>query len=127
MAKPLRSSRVCSSWHVCCGNTPLQVHVACVHVPETLPLCHPLLPSPAAAAAVACCHPLLLLLSCSGTVDEVQEIVTKARMWRWKPYGEVTLRFTQDANVSVCAECMGGEDDLWSNSLVTWCLQHSIP
>jgi hypothetical protein len=35
----------------------------------------------------------------SGTVDEVQEVVAKARMWRWKPYGEVTLRFTQDANV----------------------------
>jgi hypothetical protein len=50
---------------------------------------------------------LLLLLSppCSGTVDEVQEVVAKARMWRWKPYGEVTLRFTQDANVSVGGMC----------------------
>lgn len=31
-----------------------------------------------------------------GTIDEVEEIVAKARMWRWKPYGEVTLRFAQD-------------------------------
>jgi hypothetical protein len=37
---------------------------------------------------------------CSGTIDEVEEVVAKARMWRWKPYGEVTLRFAQDANVS---------------------------
>ena len=33
----------------------------------------------------------------SGTIDEVEEIVARARMWRWKPYGEVTLRFAQDA------------------------------
>ncbi|KAF6253126.1 hypothetical protein COO60DRAFT_1703964 [Scenedesmus sp. NREL 46B-D3] len=33
-----------------------------------------------------------------GTIDEVEEVVAKARMWRWKPYGEVTLRFAQDAN-----------------------------
>jgi hypothetical protein len=39
-------------------------------------------------------------LPCSGTIDEVEEVVAKARMWRWKPYGEVTLRFAQDANVS---------------------------
>lgn len=32
-----------------------------------------------------------------GTLDEVEEIVARARMWRWKPYGEVTLRFAQDA------------------------------
>jgi len=32
-----------------------------------------------------------------GTVDEAREVVTKARMWRWKPDGEVTLRFAQDA------------------------------
>jgi hypothetical protein len=32
-----------------------------------------------------------------GTIDEVEEVVAKARMWRWKPYGEVTLRFAQDA------------------------------
>ncbi len=34
---------------------------------------------------------------CSGTVDEAKEVVTKARMWRWKPDGEVTYRFAQDA------------------------------
>lgn len=33
----------------------------------------------------------------SGTLDEAEEIVARARMWRWKPYGEVTLRFAQDA------------------------------
>lgn len=33
-----------------------------------------------------------------GTIDEVEEVVTKARMWRWKPYGEVSLRFAQDAS-----------------------------
>ncbi|KAJ9507502.1 hypothetical protein QJQ45_006474 [Haematococcus lacustris] len=33
-----------------------------------------------------------------GTVDEAKEVVTKARMWRWKPEGEVTLRYAQDAN-----------------------------
>lgn len=32
-----------------------------------------------------------------GTLDEAEEIVARARMWRWKPYGEVTLRFAQDA------------------------------
>mmetsp|Transcript_15921 Transcript_15921/g.34385 ORF Transcript_15921/g.34385 Transcript_15921/m.34385 type:complete len:916 (+) Transcript_15921:178-2925(+) len=32
-----------------------------------------------------------------GTVDEAREIVNRARMWRWKPYGEVTIRFAQDA------------------------------
>jgi len=32
-----------------------------------------------------------------GTVDEAQEVVAKARMWRWKPDGEVTLRYAQDA------------------------------
>lgn len=30
-------------------------------------------------------------------MDEAQEIVAKARMWRWKPDGEVTLRYAQDA------------------------------
>ncbi|GAX76343.1 hypothetical protein CEUSTIGMA_g3789.t1 [Chlamydomonas eustigma] len=33
-----------------------------------------------------------------GTVEEAQEVVQKARMWRWKPYGEVTIRYAQDAN-----------------------------
>eukprot|EP00798_Chlamydomonas_sp_ICE-L_P018651 gene18651-25167_t len=33
-----------------------------------------------------------------GTVQEATEIVQRARMWRWKPYGEVTLRHTQDAH-----------------------------
>lgn len=33
----------------------------------------------------------------SGTLDEAEEIVSRARMWRWKPYGEVTIRFAQDA------------------------------
>jgi hypothetical protein len=32
-----------------------------------------------------------------GTVEEAGEIVAKARQWRWKPYGEVTLRFSNDA------------------------------
>ncbi len=31
----------------------------------------------------------------SGTVQEAQEIVQRARMWRWKPYGEVTIRYAQ--------------------------------
>eukprot|EP00955_Chlamydomonas_euryale_P105777 365661-Chlamydomonas_euryale.AAC.62 len=31
-----------------------------------------------------------------GTVDEAQQIVNRARMWRWKPYGEVTLLYSQD-------------------------------
>ena len=31
-------------------------------------------------------------------MDEAEEIVQRARMWRWKPYGEVTIRFAQDAN-----------------------------
>ncbi len=41
----------------------------------------------------------LALLNCclQGTIDEAEEIVTRARMWRWKPYGEVTLRMAQDA------------------------------
>jgi hypothetical protein len=34
----------------------------------------------------------------SGTLDEAEEIVARARMWRWKPYGEVTIRFAQDAH-----------------------------
>ena len=33
-----------------------------------------------------------------GTVQEAQEIVNRARMWRWKPYGEVTIRYAQDGN-----------------------------
>jgi hypothetical protein len=32
-----------------------------------------------------------------GTVEEAGEIVAKARQWRWKPYGEVTLRYANDA------------------------------
>lgn len=40
-----------------------------------------------------------------GTIDEAQEIVTRARMWRWKPYGEVTIRFAQDA-IGAPAELM---------------------
>ena len=32
-----------------------------------------------------------------GTVEEAVEIASKARQWRWKPYGEVTLRFANDA------------------------------
>lgn len=39
-----------------------------------------------------------MCLACRGTIDEVEEVVAKARMWRWKPYGEVTLRFAQDAS-----------------------------
>jgi len=31
-----------------------------------------------------------------GTIDEAEEIVARARLWRWKPYGEATLRFAQD-------------------------------
>jgi hypothetical protein len=46
-----------------------------------------------------CCHHNCCCC-CRGTMDEVEEVVAKARMWRWKPYGEVTLRFAQDANVS---------------------------
>ncbi len=40
---------------------------------------------------------LALPTPCSGTIDEAEEIVARARMWRWKPYGEVTLRTAQDA------------------------------
>ena len=36
--------------------------------------------------------------SLRGTVQEAQEIVNRARMWRWKPYGEVTIRYAQDGN-----------------------------
>ena len=43
----------------------------------------------------------------SGTIDEVEEIVARARMWRWKPYGEVTLRFAQDAQGVLRAEWRG--------------------
>lgn len=60
-----------------------------------------LLLTPAAAVDACrrcCCY---CCCCCSGTIDEVEEVVAKARMWRWKPYGEVTLRFAQDANVSV--------------------------
>lgn len=32
-----------------------------------------------------------------GTLDEAQDIVARARMWRWKPWGEVSLRRLQDA------------------------------
>ena len=38
----------------------------------------------------------------------------RARMWRWKPYGEVTIRYAQDANgapvdlMQVCV-CVCGE------------------
>ncbi|KXZ49183.1 hypothetical protein GPECTOR_22g773 [Gonium pectorale] len=35
-----------------------------------------------------------------GTVQEAREIVERARMWRFKPYGEVTIRMAQDANGS---------------------------
>ena len=47
-----------------------------------------------------CSHLTLpgLSLSHRGTVQEAQEIVMRARMWRWKPYGEVTIRYAQDAN-----------------------------
>ncbi len=31
-------------------------------------------------------------------MQEAQEIVARARMWRFKPYGEVTIRMAQDAN-----------------------------
>jgi hypothetical protein len=48
--------------------------------------------------------------TCSGTIDEVEEVVAKARMWRWKPYGEVTLRFAQDANVSRANGLESGTD-----------------
>ncbi len=41
---------------------------------------------------------VLCIMSHRGTVDEAREIVTRARMWRWKPDGEVTYRFAQDAN-----------------------------
>jgi hypothetical protein len=44
------------------------------------------------------CHGLFPTLS--ATVDEAKEVVTKARMWRWKPDGEVTLRYAQDAQGS---------------------------
>lgn len=42
------------------------------------------------------CAPALAATALRGTVGEAQEIVNRARMWRWKPYGEVTLRFAQD-------------------------------
>jgi len=32
-----------------------------------------------------------------GTVEEAGEVVARARQWRWKPYGEVTLRYANDA------------------------------
>ncbi|PNW82944.1 hypothetical protein CHLRE_06g300550v5 [Chlamydomonas reinhardtii] len=35
-----------------------------------------------------------------GTVQEARQIVERARMWRFKPYGEVGLRMAQDANGS---------------------------
>ncbi|GLI62117.1 hypothetical protein VaNZ11_004653 [Volvox africanus] len=35
-----------------------------------------------------------------GTVQEARQIVERARMWRFKPYGEVTIRMAQDANGS---------------------------
>jgi hypothetical protein len=41
-----------------------------------------------------------------GTVEEAQEIVNRARMWRWKPYGEVTMRYAQDGQVSVAASLL---------------------
>ena len=39
----------------------------------------------------------------------------RARMWRWKPYGEVTIRYAQDANgapvdlMQVCVCGLGEE------------------
>ncbi|GFR52136.1 hypothetical protein Agub_g14651, partial [Astrephomene gubernaculifera] len=35
-----------------------------------------------------------------GTVQEARQVVERARMWRFKPYGEVTIRMAQDANGS---------------------------
>ncbi|KAG2495216.1 hypothetical protein HYH03_006822 [Edaphochlamys debaryana] len=35
-----------------------------------------------------------------GTVQEARQIVERARMWRFKPYGEVGMRMAQDANGS---------------------------
>ena len=29
-------------------------------------------------------------------MEEATEIVSKARQWRWKPYVEVTIRFSND-------------------------------
>lgn len=40
--------------------------------------------------------PLADLPEILGTVQEALGVVTRARMWRWKPEGEVTLRFAQD-------------------------------
>jgi len=57
--------------------------------------------------SVCACH-CICAPPISGTIDEVQEVVAKARMWRWKPYGEVTLRFAQDANVSGWHAYKGG-------------------
>lgn len=38
------------------------------------------------------------LAACRGTEGEVQEVVNKARMFEFKPEGEVTTRFAQDGN-----------------------------
>lgn len=40
-----------------------------------------------------------------GTVDEAEEIVARARMWRWKPYGEVRARAERGARRVVCCAC----------------------
>ncbi|MEW5318160.1 MAG: hypothetical protein WDW38_009405 [Sanguina aurantia] len=33
-----------------------------------------------------------------GTVEEARQIVNRARLWRWKPYGEATIQKLQDGN-----------------------------
>ena len=38
------------------------------------------------------------LCACRGTEQEVEDVVAKARMFQFKPDGEVTMRFAQDGN-----------------------------
>jgi hypothetical protein len=41
-----------------------------------------------------------------------QEIITRARMWRWKPYGEATIRYAQDGQ-GVPVELMQVTGSAW--------------
>lgn len=46
----------------------------------------------------SCCIPACRPACCRGTEQEVEGIVAKARMFQFKPDGEVALRFAQDGN-----------------------------
>lgn len=51
-----------------------------------------------AEGCAACSFVHLCFYACRGTEQEVESVVAKARMFEFKPDGEVTIRMAQDAN-----------------------------